>query len=623
LADSVPGRPQKTGLELAAKALFLYVIFVVCPIRYWPLGDNIDQTWRFALNYAHAQGLMQGTEVIFTTGPLGYLCFPQHIGSNLGQALLFQSALWLVLAFVFADLFFRASFTLRNLALFSLCLGLAADLFWFEYMGLENLLLAAALVLLVVYWFRGGVVRLLLALVLVGVLPLIKLTAAMMGFSALLGFLVARVWALGVRKLWGEILLAAIVPASVALGLAIKTMPAKSALMAYLKGSFDTVSGFSSAMAKEGSGFEMAGALFGLALVVAMVLLLKSRTDARFYCLTLAMPLFISFKHGFVRQDPLHVNEFFCFLALAIGLISLEVDLSGRNARRPILFTGLFVALWLANVQSISRTAAESTGLRGLWMTLRAVPLSQLEQRLDATPFPDESRLEPEIVQAIGTAPVASLSIQFSNLAAAGLQTKLYPVVQRYAAYTPYLDSLNAAWIRDKGPRFLVFDGDRLDVRNSWAETPAMWLEVYKWYDLLLLGPKNLLLERRRSPRFSSLKVVQQTQTDQNGSFQLTPVGDAVFWKMNCDSGLKRQIEKTLFRGPLVFMNIHRANGTQRRDRVIPVMLATPVLGNYLPGSLRQYARLFEGKVSGADIVDQISIDHSRNCSVELLAEIR
>ena len=622
MADLVSGRPQKPRLKLAAGALFLYILFVVCPIRYWPLGDNIDQTWRFALNYAHAQGLMQGTEVIFTTGPLGYLCFPQHIGSNLGEALLFQSALWVVLALIFADLFFRAEFPPRNLALFSLCLGISADLFWFEYMGLENLVLAAALVLLVVYWFRGGVARLLVALALIGVLPLIKLTAAIIGFSALLGFIVAR------RQARSELLLVAVVPAAVTLGLALATMPPKAALLAYLKGSIDTVSGFSSAMVKDGSGLEMAGALIALVLLVAMLSLLKGGSDIRFYCMTLTIPLFVSFKQGFVRQDPLHVNEFFCFVALLIGLILLEVDLVGLKARRAIAFTGLFVALWLANVQSFARTAAESTGLRGLWMTLQALPLSGLEQRLDATPFPDESRLEPEIVLAIGNAPVASLSIEFSNLAAAGLQTRLYPVVQRYAAYTPYLDSLNANWITEKGPRFLVFDGDRLDVRNSWAETPAMWLEVYKRYDTRLLGPKNLLLERRQSPRFSGLRVLEQTKTDQLGAFQLAPAFDAVFWKMNCGSSWGERVEKTLFRGPLVFMTTHQRNGTTRQDRVIPEMLATPVLGNYLPGSLRQYAQLFESGVSSADIVDRIwfedseSVAYAANCAVELLGEI-
>jgi hypothetical protein len=51
-------------------------------------------------------------------------------------------------------------------------------------------------------------------------------------------------------------------------------------------------------------------------------------------------------------------------------------------------------------------------------------------------------------------------------------------------------------------------------------------------------------------------------------------------------------------------------------------MLATPVMGNYLPGSLGQYARLFEGKVSVADTVDRISFEDAVNCAVDLLGEV-
>ena len=94
-----------------------------------------------------------GIEAVFTSGPLAYLVFPQHVGSNLAQGLLFQAVLWLVFATIFADIFFRGGFPLRNLALFSFCFGLAAPLFWFNSFGPENLMLAGALLLIVMFHF--------------------------------------------------------------------------------------------------------------------------------------------------------------------------------------------------------------------------------------------------------------------------------------------------------------------------------------------------------------------------------------------------------------------------------------------------------------------------------------
>ena len=72
----------------------------------------------------------------------------------------------------------------RNLAFFSIYFGFSAPLFWFNYVGPENLLLAGALVLLIVARWRGGMAPYAAALALVGVIPLIKLTGGMIAGAA-------------------------------------------------------------------------------------------------------------------------------------------------------------------------------------------------------------------------------------------------------------------------------------------------------------------------------------------------------------------------------------------------------------------------------------------------------
>src|SRR3954469_22751865 len=97
-----PGRPSAPRI-----ALFLFCVLLVCPLRYWPLGRDVDSTWRFALNFAAAHGLVAGRDVVFTYGPLGYLVFPEDTGNNLMAGLAFQSALWAVLGTILFQLFFR------------------------------------------------------------------------------------------------------------------------------------------------------------------------------------------------------------------------------------------------------------------------------------------------------------------------------------------------------------------------------------------------------------------------------------------------------------------------------------------------------------------------------------
>jgi hypothetical protein len=619
--------------KLVRLALYLYVVLVACPVRHWPLETGIDETWRFALNYAPAHGLVVGTDTVFTSGPLGYLMFPQDVGANLVRALLAQAALWLLLAAVFADIFFRGGFPLRNLALFSFCFGLSGPLFWFDYLGTENLMLAAALMLIVMFHWRGSLARYVTALVLVGLLPLLKLTSGMIGIAALAGFLVDR----AIERRWKalpEVALTALIPPAVTALVCLFVFPSAPAFRSYLRGSAELIGGFSAAMSYPGSPIELVSALEA-AVVLAILLGLQAGTlpqAARFYALLIAIPLFVSFKHGFIRQDN-HIVNFFCFVALALALVSLTVNLQSRNARRVASLVILFFVIWQDNVGRYSEMSAvnQATGRDSLWMLWGALRFNRLRQRQASaiSDFPEHSRIEPALIDAIGDSPIASMSFNFTNLAAARLRLALYPVVQRYSAYTPYLDGLNADWIREKRPRFLLFDGEPFDERDPWAETPAMWLEVYRWYNTRLLGPRNLLLERRAEPRFTGLETIARYRIAFPGELRLPVSRDPVFWTMKCDYSVKGRLQKLLFRIPSVFISVHETSGITRTARVIPAVLASPVLGNYLPGALSQFAALFQPGVDPGYSVDRIlfqgpgTSSYTSTCEVETLRPAR
>ncbi len=630
IAHSLPQRARKC-LQIV---LYAFVVLLACPIRYWPLADGGDATWRFALNYAAVQGSAVASQVVFPTGPLGYLLFPQHIGNNLIRGLLFQTGLWLVLAAILADVFFLAGFRLRNLALFSFCFALMTPLLWFDYVGTENLIIAGALMLIVAFQLRGSRSRYLGALVLIGFLPLFKLSAALIGFAALAGFLVERVIQCR-RKALADVVLALSIPAAVTLALCLCVMPSLRSVVYYLHGGIEITSGYSAAMSIYGSRMELLSAAEAVAVLAAVLLLLLGSSAprlARFYALLLAVPLFVSFKHGFVRQDE-HAVHFFGFLALMLALLSLAVQLDKVGLRRVVPLMLLFLVIWQDNISfgSIANLIVYPSGVqaaRKLWGALR---FHHLEQRLDATAtaFPEAARIEPEILKLIGGSPMASLSYDFTNAAAAGMSLQLYPVVQRYSAYTPYLDELNATWIRDHGPKFLVFDGKAIDLRDAWAETPAMWLEVYRWYDTRLSGTRHLLLERRTRPRFAALQTIGRFLMPFTGKVRFPVSRNPVFWTMKCGYSTSGRLRKLLFRVPAVFMSVHEADGSTRSARVIPEVLVAPVLGNYLPANLAQFAAVFQ-----SDDVPNYSVDHvafedsgrgaySSTCQVELLQTYR
>ena len=219
-------------------ALFVYALLVVCPIRVWQVDGSLDNTWVFALNYAASHGLAMGRDVVWTTGPLGYLVFPQNQGSNLAWALAFQIAAWAGVGAILWDLFFRRGLALRNVGLWSVFLGLSAPLFWFNYMGLENILLVGMLVLLGIARQQGSRVHFLIALVVSGIIPLIKSTAGMLAAGAIVGYLLD----LAVRRKWTarqDFIWAAVLPVSVFSVICRMTLPSWEAFAQHLRASVE------------------------------------------------------------------------------------------------------------------------------------------------------------------------------------------------------------------------------------------------------------------------------------------------------------------------------------------------------------------------------------------------
>ena len=567
----------------------------MCPIRYWPFDKDIDNTWVFAINWAAAHGLTFGRDLIFTAGPLGYLAVPQDIGRNLATALVYQTAAWVVVVFVLWKVVLRAEIPLVNLALFSVCLGMAGPLFWFNRMGPENIVLAAALILLVRARFHGE--STVPALVLIATLPLIKFTAGAIAGGALAGYLVDRVIRSG-GKAWREVILAAVISGGGVALLCCLTFPSWETFRAFLKGSSEISGGYSVAMSSAGGWTPLAGGL--LTLVLAIILLFLDERDRRqhavFFCLFLAIPVLISAKHGFIRQD-IHAFNYFGFLALAMGLIFLVGSYRGARVLYASGVVFLTLAIWVAfaATQGMAARLADAGGLRTVplvGLMVRGDARGALEQRSleNCTP---ELRLEPEIRAIIQDAPVASTAIVYSCLGLEGLNLRLFPVPQRYSAYTPYLDDLDAAWVRTQGPRFLIADWSEIDGRQPWTDGPATWLEIYRWYDTRLSGARNFLLERRRTPRFTYLESLRKWRAPLSAGLDIPPSAGPVFWKATCRLNSKGWFAKLLFGVPESTMKIAGSHDCRADVRIVPQLLVAPSMGTYLPCNLTDMATVF------------------------------
>jgi hypothetical protein len=577
--------------------LLLYVVLVASPLRYWMIrNDDLDYTWLFALNYGAAHGLKFGRDLVFLFGPLGFLTFPQNIGHNLANGFLFQVCAGALLAAIFADLFWRAGIPLRNLALFSLGVGMASPLFWFDR-GTETVFLTGVLTLLVLVRFNGGTVRYATALAILGIIPLIKLSGGVYGALALCGFLADRVILLR-WKAWREVALAAVIPpASAAVGLWL-TVPSLDALRRYLRGSWDLMRGFGAVGSAAGPDPDFALALATLASIGFLLWLQGNPRLVRFFFLFLAGPFLLAMKHGFVRQDD-HIVNFFCFAALALGLVALYADFAGWRKYAVLAVMIPMPIICLPRLVSYQNVLGDVSGLRvvrAMWLGYRSATRGRTPASEKALmgPWAPGPSVEPEIRAILKDSSVAFVSDNYSAAYFDNLNLRIYPAIQPASIGSPYFDELHADWIRAKGPRFLVFDGSTPYGFHPWAHTPAMWAEVYRNYDTRLLTARTLLLERRREPRFTRFETVGRTQINNPGELVLPPEEPTSFWSITCRMTAAGSLRKLLSHVPALTIAVERDDGRRREYRDMVEVLTAPVMGTWLPDGLPEFAAVLE-----------------------------
>jgi hypothetical protein len=468
-----------------------------------------------------------------------------------------------------------------------------------------------------------------------GLIPLFKLVGVMLVATVVAGLIVDFITqGSSARR---EALLAAALPGLVAGAGFWLTLGSFHTFALYLKGSLELSRGYNLAMAVPGRRIELLAGFEVLVLLAAALVLLaiRDRRIARFFILLLAVPVLVNFKHAFVRQDQ-HIIYAFCFVAVAVGLVALATVLDGERATTAWAVLVLLLAVLCQDYAAPNSWASGVPALTGvkvpslLWHALRFGRLRQMLNAETQQSFSsDQLRVEPEIKAIIQQEPVASLSMSYSGVFVDGLNLKLYPVIQRYSAYTPYLDQLNADWIRDRGPRFLIFDGKSIDGRHPWTETPAMWMEVYRWYETRMLGTHNLVLERRPEPRFRRLESLAHSRLRFGDELLIPASPQPVFWNMQCSLTMAGRLRALLFRIIDVTMTVDETGRHRDPSRVLPEVLAAPSLGNHLPSDLSEFAQVFSPAGTPNFQVEKLSFGgpgkgaYAPVCEVEFLRPAR
>ena len=579
-------------LTLLLVSVLTYSAVLVIPPPPGPAGLGLDASWQLGLNMARAQNFVFGRDIVFTYGPLGYLQIPDTVSGTPALALLFRIGLYAVVLLVLVRLpwILPSKAAVVSSALV-IGLGAALDAEPAEDPVVFAFTVLAALVIADQSRWRN--LELLLLALLATVALLVKLNQGIEACALLVVVLVTiRIQRTG-RPAHPLLPIATFAVSAVLLF--VLSTGSLLAFGPYLRYGWETVSGYSKAMAILGPPWQLAlavlmigGVFIGLPLVAGD---LRSLWPG---FVPACIASFFIFKHAMVRQDG-HANLF--HVRFAVALLFLLMCARARDRRLVLLLQFFSLAMGCAIALPISelkarlslRQATVALSAYTHWPSAWTAMGAQNERRRAQLRLPDRFH------QVIRNQTVDAVPIDVQAVQANGWNWRPEPVFQFYDAWTPALDRLNAGHIESRrAADFVLLSFFAADYHHPFSEAPLSWRALLDRYDLKSASPGLLLLQHRPEFRFARPVLLGSETIHWGEDLRLPQTRDLLIVAPHIRLSLSGQFTAFLFRTTLVFMDGLLNSGRTFHFRCIWQNLAEGIVIQPFPQDLGELQALFD-----------------------------
>jgi len=530
------------------------------------------------MNQAVAQGLVFGTDIIFTYGPYasvitgGYHPATDH--AMIGGSLLFgtcyflsfwllgrgRSQVWLVFpGVVLAGLMYS-----KDAVLFSYPLLVALVTYRITLPDGDRLRLELSRLDRVTY----------LALFCVaGFLPLIKVTLLLVSASVA-GCCFVLLW----RSRQPRFMACSALLLPPAFGILMWVVAGQplAGLPQYVLNSAPIISGYSEAMAVRGPSTEI---WLYLGVCVAIILAVAVSGSADVFqrvviALCYMLVLFVAFKNGFVRHDG---HAFTAATALILTALTLPLVLK----RNPLLIgaaltLSLFVSLSIDQDWTRLRPSDFVNNVVGTYgnawtgVVLRSHGADRLRHDFD------EANLD--IAQRWPRPKIDGTADLYSNhqtiLFAAGIKWSPRPVMQSYSAYTTSLAKLNELHLRSRNaPDNIILQVESIDFRYPSLDDGYSWPTIINNYTPFSQNGILVFLKKRASPHVPLPPITVLSREAALGDEVVVPDSkEPLFAEIGVLPTFAGRILSFLYKPPLLEISVHLADGGRRTFRLISGM---------------------------------------------------
>ncbi|MVV48156.1 hypothetical protein EJA72_07855 [Pseudomonas sp. PB120] len=548
--------PDKLWYCLAAIICFMLMLLYFVPWSPILPGEDLEHSWQMSMNYASAKKMAFGTDIVFTFGPFSAAYtrsyYPGLFGMMLGVTSLLS--VFLTLAFV------RLSEKKLSGSLLIIAWGLIVSIISIFYLK-DALFLIAPLLVYLCLNFDVKSERI-SALSILGVFTLASITLVK-GTFAISSFALL-VLVIFVPGLWRLRVLPLIVYIVCVVLLWVMSGQPLSGLMLHAIAMKPIVSGYTDAMAFEGSIWVVL--VYCVGVMLALLVSLKYRSIPT--VLAVGATLFFVFKAAYVRQD---IHE-----VIAAGAMALMACLFIANSVTALSVSFAVVTSVLCVMSYNGQIQRPISVVVGEWKGQAVSNINGvLDVIFDRASF--KKRFDQRMIDLSSQFPIPALdgsvdiySFHQSSLLASNAQWSPRPVIQSYSAFNSALAKMNAKHLSDEGrPKNLIFNIEPIDNRYSAMEDGLSWPEIWKNYDLKDKVPAGLVFSESIVPRvveYESYKVLNGKLGEQ---VEIDGSNELIWAEINLKKNIIGRVLGFGFRPPLLFIEIKTTDGVVKKYRYL------------------------------------------------------
>lgn len=599
-------------------ALVLFMILYLMPVNPGMPDSGLDPSWSNVINYAFINNMSFGKDLVFTYGPLGSFKFPYYVYAE--SSYYTAIVLSIFIAFIVATSLFMIT---RKIDLFGKTLGIVAIFTGLISDGLFFWYLIPILFVIITFEKNNEKIYKILSFLLLAVLSfsiLIKFShfpTAILSVLFIDGFFY--------YKFRQKVPLYTILFFIFIIFFYIFSGQNIFDFYDYFIGSFNTLSGYSDSMNIFGPNEMIYIFLIlfaGMYMILLKIFFENKSLKLFLVSLTASFVLFMAFKQGFVRHDG-HAISAFAGMAFVFGLFYLYY-LQYFNQNK-ILYTiaSIFVVFSILGTFTVTGYYVKQVyyeiikyNAEYYYNKLKSIPIVFSSDRIEKLNNIYENsmkRIKDKLVLNDINGTVDIYPWDQSYIIANELDYQPRPLFQSYSVYTPKLIENNIKFLKsEKAADNILFQIKEIDERLPSTMEGASWLEIMSRYDVL--GNKGEFLHLKKSSEPESYSLTNQKDVSVKFQEEVEIPYNNVFVKINIKHTFFGKIANTLFKSPLLFIELKFKDGTHLKSRIIPSIVSSGfILSPYINNNF-DFFMYDIGKDAGKEVVSFKIINDSECC---------